>query len=203
MLVYLLHSGTPSLPWNTGRPYVPTFSFPSHIAIVCDVIECLIMHSGLYSNTIWTASIGSSSGPHVFPFPVFAPFASLSHLLRNILPTLLYSVIHLVVFSGFLFIEILFLSPFYFPRFCQDGSMFVLSICPMYIYIFCLLLTSLYIICAPSLVSSSVYNPSYYSSSLAIVTAIYGLLFFVLISLICSERIFFSGDSTSGVFVPP
>ena len=30
------------------------------------------MHSGLYSNIICTASIGSLSGPDAFPFPIFA-----------------------------------------------------------------------------------------------------------------------------------
>ena len=71
-------------------------------------------------------------------------------------------------------------------------------------YIYLHLLSSfdkfVYYLCSFSRIQ---FNPSYFSSSLAIVTAIYGLLFFVLISMICSERIFFSGDSTSGVFVPP
>ena len=36
------------------------------------LLNASTIHSGLYSNIIWTASIGSSSGPHVFPFPILA-----------------------------------------------------------------------------------------------------------------------------------
>ena len=60
-----------------------------------------IIHSGLYSTIAWIATIGSSSGPHVFPF-AYSPVASLTDLMRNILLALLHSVFHLVVLSGFL-----------------------------------------------------------------------------------------------------
>ena len=60
-----------------------------------------IIHSGLYPTIIWIASIGSSSGPHAFPF-AYSPFASLTNLMRNIQVALLHSLFHLVVLSGFL-----------------------------------------------------------------------------------------------------
>ena len=44
----------------------------------------LQLHSVLYFNIIRTASIGSSAGPHTFPFPIIRHFAYLPRLLRNI-----------------------------------------------------------------------------------------------------------------------
>ena len=48
------------------------------------LLNASTMHSDLYSNIIWTASIGSSSDPKAFPFPS-SPFAYLPHLMRNVM----------------------------------------------------------------------------------------------------------------------
>ena len=42
------------------------------------------MHSGLYSNMIWIASIGSSSGPQDFPFPIFAIWGSYINMANSV-----------------------------------------------------------------------------------------------------------------------
>ena len=144
--------------------YHPSLS-PAIFHILCldDVLNAFIMPSGLYSNIIWIASIGSSSGLHVFLFPS-SPFASLSHLLRNILLTLLYSVIHLVVL-GYSALNSSSKYCFYL-RFIFSDSVKLVPCSSLACYMSGVslhLLSSfdklLYYI-SPSMVSSSVYNPS-------------------------------------------
>ena len=110
-------------------------------------------------------------------------------------------------------IIILFTSLFDFPRFCQDGSMFVLHIC----YVRYISTSSVsafgklvYYLCYFSGIQFSVkflicFFFCYCYCSLGIFVGFleYTVLLFTLIFLVCFERLLFGCDGTSGVFVPP
>ena len=170
-----------------------------------------------YSNMIWTASIGSSSGPQAFPFPIFAIwFFTSSNEKHSTGP----SVVGNSSSCSLGFSALKGLSNFCFHLYLifPDSvktvpcSSLTYAMRDMSILLLSLLLASLYIIFAPSLVSSLVYSSSY-ASSCAIATAIFAcnfvgflvstVLFFTLIFLVCFERLFFGFGSTSGVVVPP
>ena len=67
----LLHSSTHPLPLNIGTLLLFLQSF-GILFVLRMLLNAFTMHSGLYFNLTWTASIGSPSGPQAFPFPIFA-----------------------------------------------------------------------------------------------------------------------------------
>ena len=130
------------------------------------------MHSGLYSNMIWIATIGSSSGPQDFPFPIFAIcFFTSSNEKHSTGPSVVGNSSSCSL--GFSALKSLSKLCFHLPLIFPDSVKMVPSSSLTYAmsYISLLLLASLCIIFAPSLVSSLVYNSSY-ASSLANATAL-------------------------------
>ena len=121
------------------------------------------MHSGFYSNMIWIASIGSSSGPQDFPFPIFAIcfFTSSSNEKHCTGPSVVGNSSSCSL--GFSALKSLSKFGFHLPLIFPDSVKMVPSsslTCAMSdisLLLLSLLLASLYIIFAPSLVSSLVY----------------------------------------------
>ena len=143
------------------------------------LLNASTINYGLYSNMIWIASIGSSSGPQAFPFPIFAIcFFTSSNVKHCTGPSAVGSSSSCSL--GFSALKSL-SKNFHLPLICPDSVKMVQSSSLTYdmsdisLLLLSLLLASLYIIFAPSLVSSLVYNFSY-ASSLDIATALLAAL---------------------------
>ena len=159
------------------------------------------MHSGLYSNMIWIASIGSSSGPQDFPFHIFAIcFFTSSNEKHCTGPSVggNSSSCSLGFFCIEEFINILFPSPFDFPRFCQDGSIFFSLTYVRYISTSSVSAFGklVYYLCAFSGIPFSVqflicffFGHCYCSLGGFVGFLVCTVLFFALIFLVCFERL--------------
>ena len=133
------------------------------------LLNASTMHSGLYSNMIWIASIGSSSGPHYFPFPIFAIcFFTSSNEKHCTGPSVVGNSSSCSL--GFSALKSLSKFCFHLPLIFPDSikmvpsSSLTYAMSDIFLVLLSLLLASLYIIFEPSLVSSLVYNSSYASS---------------------------------------
>ena len=143
----------------------------------------------------WTASIGSSSGPQAFPFPIFAIcFFTSSNENHSTGPSVVgnsSSCSH-----GFSALKSLSKCCFHLSLIFPDSvkmvpcSSLTHAMPDVYLLLLSLLLASLYIFFAPSLVSSLVYNSSY-ATSLAIATALLTALLASLYALCCSSLLSF------------
>ena len=164
---------------------------------------------------IWTASILSSSSPQAFPFPIFAIcFFTSSNEKHSTGPSVVGNSSSCSL--GLSALKSLSKFCFHLSLIFPDSvkmvpcSSLTYAMSDISLLLLSLLLASLYIIFAPSLVSSLVYNSScfffghcYCSLGSFVGFLVCTVLFFTIIFLVCFERLFFGFDSTSGIFVPP
>ena len=129
------------------------------------LLNASTMHSGLYSNMIWIASIGSSSGPQDFPFPIFAIcfFISSNETHCTGLSVVGNSSSCSLGFSALKSLSKKVHLPLIFPDSVKmvPSSSLTYAMSDISLLLLSLLLVSLYIIFAPSQVCSLVYNSSY------------------------------------------
>ena len=144
---------------------------------------------------IWTASIGSSSGPQAFHFLIFAIcFFTSSNEKHSTGPSVVGNSSSCSL--GFSALKSLSTFCFHLSLIFPDSvkmvpcSSLAYAMSDISLLLLSLLLASLYIIFAPSLVSSLVYNSSY-ASSFAIATALFAALLASLYAQCCSSLLSF------------
>ena len=180
------------------------------------LLNASTMHAGLYSNMIWIASIGSSSGPQAFPFRIFAIcFFTSSNEKHCTAPSVVDSSSGSSL--GFSALKCLSTFCFHLPLIFPDYVKMVPSSSLTYAMSHITSTSSVsafgklvYYLCAFSGIQFSVqfliclfFGHCYCSLGGFVGFLLCTVLFFALIFLVCFERLFFGGGSTSGVFVPP
>ena len=150
------------------------------------------MHSGLYFNMIWIASIGSSSGPQAYPIFAICFFTS-SNEKHSTDPSVVgnSTSCSLGVSALKSLSKCCFNVPLIFPDSVKMiPSSLTYAMPDISLLLLSLVLASLYNNFAPYLVSSLVYNSSYFSC-LVIATALFTALLASFHAQCCSPLIYF------------